>query len=68
MKLYLFLSIHIASGSLTETEQFITHVNWSDDHEFLSPNEIYTNAVGLLFCLTTRRLINISFTDLYQRR
>jgi len=40
----------------------------ADDHDFLVPNEIYTNAIGLLFCLVTKRLISISFSNLYHRR
>jgi len=69
-----FALIHTASGTVIEQDQPIISnplqaaVEWSNDHEFISPNEIYMNAIGLLFCLTTRRLINISFTNLYRRR
>ncbi len=65
--------VYIAPDSPVESEQIIHHVlqaaiEWSNDHEFVSPNEIYMNAIGLLFCLTTKKLINISFTNLYHRR
>jgi hypothetical protein len=40
----------------------------TDDHDFLASNEICPNAIGLVFCLTTKRLINISFPTLYHRR
>ncbi|CAF3638850.1 unnamed protein product [Rotaria sp. Silwood1] len=42
-------------------------MNWLNDYEFLSPNEIYMNAIGLIFNLTTKRLIHISFMNFYQR-
>ena len=65
--------IHIASGITTQTDLIINNVlqaavEWSNDHEFISPNEVYMNSIGLLFSLTTRRLINVSFTNLYRRR
>ncbi|CAF3080742.1 unnamed protein product [Rotaria sp. Silwood2] len=62
-----------ASRSSIEIEEDIhsnilqIKVAWSDDYEFLSPNEIYMNAIGLIFNLTTKYLIHISFINLYQR-
>ncbi|CAF3745324.1 unnamed protein product [Rotaria sordida] len=61
-----------ASHSPIEIEQINnyilqTEINWSDDYEFLSLNEIYMNAIGIIFSLTTKCLINTSFINLYQR-
>jgi hypothetical protein len=68
-----FALIHTAPDTLIERDQIISNplqaaVEWSNDHEFISPNEIYMNAIGLLFCLTTRHLSNPSFTNLYRKR
>ncbi|CAF3651828.1 unnamed protein product [Rotaria sp. Silwood1] len=49
------------------TDVLQTEMNWLNDYEFLSPNEIYMNAIGLIFNLTTKRLIHISFMNFYQR-
>ncbi|CAF3080470.1 unnamed protein product [Rotaria socialis] len=42
-------------------------VDWSDDYEFLSPNEIFMNSIGLIFNLTSKRLIQTPFLNLYKR-
>ncbi|CAF1180560.1 unnamed protein product [Adineta steineri] len=61
------------SVSITEREQSTTNksfsgvVEWSNDQEFISPYVIHTQAIGLLFCLITKYLINIPFTTLYHR-
>jgi hypothetical protein len=70
---FLFLRIYTVSGTPVNTDQVIDHVlqaavEWSNDHEFISPHEVYKNSIGLLFCLTTRKLINASFMNLYRRR
>ncbi|CAF1016842.1 unnamed protein product [Adineta steineri] len=61
------------SVSITEREQSTTNksfsgvVEWSNDQEIISPYAIHTQAIGLLFCLITKYLINIPFTTLYHR-
>ena len=40
----------------------------ADYFDFLAPNEICQHAVGLFFCLTKKKLVSISYSDLYQRR
>ncbi|CAF1004233.1 unnamed protein product [Adineta ricciae] len=39
----------------------------ADYFDFLAPNEICQHAVGLFFCLIKKKLISISYSDLYQR-
>ena len=41
---------------------------WSNDHEFLSPNDIYTKAIGPLYFLIKKCLFNVSFTTFYRRK
>jgi hypothetical protein len=65
--------LHIASGAPTETDKASNQVleaatDWANDQEFIAPNDIYIKALGLLFPLITKRLINVSFTSLYHRR
>lgn len=43
-------------------------VEWSNDHQFLSPNDIYEKALGLLYCLTTKQLFKVPYTTLCRRR
>ncbi|CAF1639507.1 unnamed protein product [Rotaria magnacalcarata] len=61
-----------ALHSPIDTEQINNYVvknavDWSDDYEFLSPNEIFMNSIGLLFNLTSKRLIQTPFINLYKR-
>lgn len=72
--LYGFLLwLQIAAGSPITNEHmndqdFQSTGDISDDHDFLAPNEMGLNAIGLLFCLTKKRLTGISFSVLYHRR
>ena len=71
--IYVSTSNHSASGTpkqaTTTTDNTLqAGVEWSNDHEFLSPHDIYEKALGLLYCLTTKQLSNVPYTTLYRRR
>ncbi|UJR22443.1 hypothetical protein I4U23_025503 [Adineta vaga] len=60
-------TIELAQMPTTISHKYPISSDFSNDKDLLVPNEISNRAIGLLSCLTTRRLINISFTTLYQR-
>jgi hypothetical protein len=39
--------------------------NLSDDHDFIAPDEICSNAIGLLYWITKKYINDRSFSSLY---
>lgn len=66
-------SLHLATDSFADREprscQETPRIgDLADDYEFLAPNELCSRALGLLYSLTTKRLMGVSFSTLYRRR
>ena len=73
MTSYVLLWLQTVSGSPILAEAINDPVyqyagDLADDHDFLAPHDLCQNAIGLLFCLTTKRLTGTSFSTLYHRR
>ncbi|CAF1038285.1 unnamed protein product [Adineta ricciae] len=54
-------------GVTTNNFNHLTTSDMSNDQDFLVSNEINSQTVGLISFLATKRLINLSFSTLYQR-
>ncbi|CAF0767418.1 unnamed protein product [Adineta ricciae] len=54
-------------GVTTNNLNYLTTSDMSNDQDFLASNEINSQTIGLISFLATKRLINLSFSTLYQR-